>query len=55
MERARGDDGLSAELVRCLFQERARNEAEFIRGQAGAVVLLREFRRIEAALKARGG
>jgi hypothetical protein len=54
VERARGNDGLSAELIRCLFQERGRNEAELIRGQAGAVVLLREFRRIEAALKSRG-
>ncbi|WP_437623390.1 hypothetical protein [Sorangium sp. So ce1151] len=55
MERARGNDGLSAELIRCLFQERGRNEAEFIRGAAGAVVVLRELRRIEAAIKSLRG
>jgi hypothetical protein len=55
VERARGNDGLSAELIRCLFQERSRNEAEFVRGAAGAVVILRELRRIEAAVKSRSG
>jgi hypothetical protein len=43
---------VAVELLRCLLQDGADTEAAQARGAAGAVILLREIRRIAAEMRA---